>query len=496
MEDVKISDQLRGKTVAGVSWTMFSQISRYGTQFIIDIILARLLTPDDYGLIGMVTVFTGFALIFTDLGFGAALVQKKDATSKHYDSIFWLNGFAGITLTLLFIVGAPLIASFYDQALLAPVTMLISLNFLFGSLGLIQKTLLRKAMDFRKLAFAELTALLLAGCTGIGMALTGYGIWSLAWQSVILTFLTTIFLWFVSPWRPKRVYDGSAVKDLFAFSRNLLGFQMVNYWLRNGDYLLIGRFLGEVALGVYTKSYMLMLVPLRLISSNIGQVMFPAFSAIQDDHQRIATIYLKITRTIAMVTFPLSLGLLTVADEFVLAVFGDQWLAMIPVLRYLCIVGMLQSIGTLNGNLYLSQGRTDLQFKVGVTIGILGLIFISAGLQFGILGVAIAYTIFSIFAFVPSVGIAVNLVGLNIFDVIKNLYPLAIYASLMAGIVYGLGLLLPMGLNVWVQLFFKVILGVFSYAGLILIFKPLAYTDFKELILSQRRFAQQRGDAK
>ncbi|MFK7803304.1 MAG: MOP flippase family protein [Anaerolineae bacterium] len=490
MEDANVPGQLRSKTMVGISWTMFSQISRQVTRLIIDIILARFLAPDAYGLIGMVTVFTGFALIFTDMGFGAALVQKKDATEKHYNSIFWLNSLTGLVLTILFIVGAPLIASFYDQELLVPVTILIAFNFFIGSLGLIHKTLLRKMMDFRKLAIVELSALFIAGCIGVAMALTGYGIWSLAWQSVIMTFLTTIFLWIVSTWRPRRIYDSGAVKELFAFSGNLLGFQAANYWLRNGDYLLIGRFLGEIALGIYTKSYMLMLVPLRLISSNISQVMFPAFSVIQDDHKRIANIYLKITRTIAMITFPLSLGLWSVADEFVAVVFGEQWLAMIPVLRYLCIVGMMQSIGTLNGNLYLSQGRTDLQFKVGMIIGVLGLIFIYFGLQFGIVGVAIAYTVFSIIVFFPSVGIAVNLIGLHVYDVVKNLFPLLIYASTMAAIVTGVGLILPTDLIVWVQLVIKVLVGGLSYVGLILIFKPQAYSDILELVLSQKRLKQ------
>lgn len=475
------SGQLKEKTVAGISWTMFSQISRQGVQFVLDVILARLLTPDDYGLIGMVTVFTGFALIFTDLGFGSALVQKKDASERHYTSIFWLNTLTGLILTILFIVGSPLIANFYDEEILRPVTILISMTFVLGSLGLVQKALLRKALDFRRLAIAELGALLIAGSVGVGLALSGYGIWSLAWQVVVLTALTSLFLWVVSSWRPTFHYNRPAVRELLAFSGNLLGFESVNYWLRNGDYLLVGRFLGEVSLGLYTKSYQLMLVPLRLISTNISQVMFPAFSTIQDDHERIGNIYLKITRTIAMITFPISLGLWSVAPEFVEVVFGTKWLEMVPVLRYLSLVSMFQSIGTLNGNLYLSQGRTDLQFKVGIIIGIVGLLFIYFGLPYGIVGVAIAYSIFSFLAFFPSVSIAVGLIGLSIGAVIKNLYLLLIFALIMAFAVWFSDLFIPADLPTWVILGLKVAIGGVVYGTLLQIVKPVAYVEALEL---------------
>ena len=487
------ANEFQQKTVTGIGWSVVSQLGRQGVQFVIGAILARLLSPDAFGLIGMVTVFVGFANIFTDLGFGSALIQKQDTNPAHYFSIFWINAGTGLLLMLLFMAFSPLISSFYGQPVLAPLTRLISVNFFVGSLGIVQSSLLRKRLDFRRLAFVDLVALIISGTIGVTMAFLGLGVWSLAWQSVVSTSLKAALLWIASDWRPAMRFKWAAVKDLLGFSSNLLGFSSINYWLRNMDNMLVGRFLGKAALGIYSKSYSIMLLPLTMISRTIGKVMFPALSAIQHDVSRVAKIYLRITRTIAMVTFPMMIGLWVVADHFVLAVFGNQWAGMIPILRIFCIIGMIQSIGTLNGNLYLSQGRSDLQFKVGIVIGSLGIGAIALGLRWGVEGVAKAYGVLSVLVAYPSISIAVSLVGLTFLSVVRNLLGVSACATAMGIAVWALGSLLPSSWPHWANLAVQVPFGGIVYFLLIRMFKIQAYQDLRVVALAQ--WQQRKGRA-
>jgi O-antigen/teichoic acid export membrane protein len=484
--------------ISGIGWNVVSRLGRVGLQFIIGVILSRLLSPADFGLVAMITVFTGFATIFMDLGFGSALIQKQDTRPEHYDSVFWLNMAAGLLLMGLFAAVAPLLAWLYDQPLLTPLTLFISTNFLITAFSSVQITLLQKQLHFSRLAYAELAALIISGVIAIAMALTGFGVWSLAVQTVLLSLLTVIFVWMKSGWRPSWRFSREAVRELIAFSSNLLGFNSLNYWLRNGDNFLVGRFLGTAELGIYSRAYSLMLLPLSIVSRTVGQVMFPAFSSIQSDPARVARIYLRMTRTIAFVTFPAMVGLWVVSPHFVPAIFGDQWLDMIPILRIFCLVGLLQSIGTLNGNLYLSQGRSDLQFRVGLVLGLAGLLAIVLGLRWGIEGVAMAYAIFSALAFYPSVKIAVSLVGLSFAEVVRNLGGVTVLSLLMGAILWTINEQVG---NRWRHAEALLILtaaGAVIYGVVVHGSRLAAYQDVRQLLAEQRarRFSAVGGVAK
>ncbi|MCH8873330.1 MOP flippase family protein, partial [candidate division KSB1 bacterium] len=466
----------------GIGWSVISRLGTKSMEVVTGIILARLLSPDAFGLIAMIMIFSGFANIFREMGFGAALIQKQDTTSEHHSSIFWLNLATGFFLTLLFIALSPVIANFYSEPLLIPVIILVSLNFLIGSVSVVQSSLLKKRLEFKRLALVELVTLLVSGAVGITLALLGFGVWSLAWQGVIATCSTVILIWVISDWRPAMSFKWTAIKDLLGFSMNLIGFSMLNYWARNADNLLIGRFIGTSALGIYSRAYSIMLLPLKMISRRVAQVMFPAFASIQANKKRVAKIYLRITHTIALVTFPMMIGLLTVSDHFVLAVFGNQWAGMIPILKVFCVVGMTQSIVTLNGNLYQSQGRADLQFKVGVVMGVLGVAAIVLGLRWGVKGVAYAYAIFTVLISYPDIKIAASLVGLSFLKVFTNLLGVSACAAVMGIAIWACGVLLPSNWPHWGYLLFQVPVGLIVYIMLIHSYKIKAYEDIRELV--------------
>ncbi len=280
--------------------------------------------PDVLGLIGLVTVFTGFAQIYADLGLSAALIQKQDVTEEHFSTVFWINVAGGAILSLGTAAAAPGIATFYGREILVPITLALSVNFLVGSTGIIHSVRFTRALDFRTLALIDITATAVSGSLGIALALTGWGVWSLVAQSIAQNIVRVVGLWVVGDWRPRIEFHWHALTDLMGFSANLLGFSTLNYWTRNGDNLLIGKFLGSTPLGLYSKAYSTMLFPVQNISGQISRVMFPASSQIQADPQRISSIYLRMTRTIALLTFPMMVGVSVVAEPFVLALFGTS----------------------------------------------------------------------------------------------------------------------------------------------------------------------------
>lgn len=387
---------LKQKTIKGLTWSFASQFGKQASLFIITAILARLLSPDDFGLLGMATVFTGFVQMINEEGISGALIQNQKLGEKHYSSVFWLNIFVGALLMLLMTFLSPLIAAFYRKPELSPILMLISLNFITASFVVVQRALFTKELDFKKLAIAETIAVIASGIVAIVLAYKGYGVYSLVYQILILTLINMLALWMLSNWRPKFTFEIEAIKDIFHFSIHMTGFNILNYIARNIDYLLIGKFLGAEPLGYYTLAYKLMLYPLQSISWTIGRVMFPAFSKIQHDLAKVRENYLKMIKAISLITFPMMFGLFAVAPEFIRVVYGPKWEPVILLIQILCFCGLVQSIGTTVGTIYQSQGRADLQFKLSAIYAAMASSSIAVGLQWGLVGVALSYSIFSI----------------------------------------------------------------------------------------------------
>lgn len=412
---------LKRKTITGLFWSFFSQGGRYIGQFIITAILARFLSPNDFGLLAMATVFINFAMIFSEMGISSALIQKQDTTSRHYYSAFWLNIIVGICLTLIIIVSSTAIAKFYKRPELKSILSVISINFFIASFAIVKQALLTKEMDFRKLATIDMVAVIISGIAGILLAYKGFGVWSLVFQSIIFTSLNTIILWLLSPWRPRLIFAKSDIKDIFRFSANLTGFNIVNYFARNIDYLLIGKFLGSQALGYYMLAYRLMLMPIYGISVSISRVIYPAFSKIQSDFEKVKSSYLKMVKAISLVTFPAMLTLIILAPEFVSVVFGEKWAPATLLIQILSICGMLQSVSAILGNIRLSQGRAGFHLKIGILNGFFACLAIVIGLNWGVYGVALAYTLFSVLWFYYTNFVTLPLIKLPIKEFFKAL---------------------------------------------------------------------------
>ncbi len=481
---------LTQKTVKGVGWSGISQILRLLFQFGVTAILARLLTPNDFGLLAMVVVFTNFVMIFRDFGLTAALIQRKEIIEEHLSSCFWINILVGFLLTLVFIVLAPLISHFYSEVRLNRIIMILASTFFISSFGIVQGALFTKEMNFKSLAIVEILAIAISGTIAIVLAFSGFGVWSLVYKQIVSNLVRVFFLWIFSSWKPKFVFRWQRVKELLGFGLNLTGFKFVNYFNRNLDNLLIGRFLGSTPLGFYNLAYRLLLFPLGNISSVIGRVMFPGLSMIQDDKNKVCYIYIKATRYIALITFPLMMGILVVAPQFIIVIFGLQWERSIFLVQILALVGLWQSICSTVGWIYQSQGRTDILFKWGLfSVTIITIAFI-IGLRWDVEGITIAYAFAAFLLMYPNFAIPFRLIDLKISYFIKQFYTIFLATIGMGTIVFILRLFMENTLkeNDLIILITTVITGILSYALLLYLLEKNLYKEalqlFKQLKLT------------
>jgi PST family polysaccharide transporter len=425
---------LKTRTVRGIGWSATSQIARLLMQILISAILARLLVPSDFGLIAMVAVFSNFVAVFSDFGLTSAIVQKKEVSDEALSSTFWINVGLGALLTMALAASAPLIAAFYSEPRLTPLVVFISTTFFIASFGNVQSGLLMKRMNFKALAVIGICAIGISGPIAVFLAFSGYGVWSLAWYTVLSTSIMVVFTWIYARWVPHFLLGLRHMKGLLGFGANLTGFSLVNYFSLNMDNLLVGRFLGAAPLGFYNLAYSLLVFPASNISGVVGRVMFPALSIIQHDKQLVREAYITANRYIAAVSFPLMIWVLVTAPQLVRVVYGPKWIPVIPLIQIFALVGLEQSIANNVGWIFLSQGRTDTLLKVGAVGTIVVVISFVVGLRWGVEGVVIAYTIASYLIAYPVSAIAFRLIDLKVKDFFAKLWSIVL-ATLILGIV-------------------------------------------------------------
>lgn len=427
---------LQKKTVSAIKWSSLSQFGTQGIAFIVVAILARLLSPSDYGLIGMATVVIGFMNLFKDLGTCSAIIQKPNPSDVLLTSVFWVNvGFGSFCMFFTAIL-SPLISLFFHEPRLTIVMQVLSVTFFISSLSIVQYSLLQKKLSFNTIAKVDLSASLVSGTVGISMAISGFGVWSLVFQSISSTLVTTSLLWISLRWRPQFIFSWLEVKAISSYSLNLIGHTGFNYFVRNADYVLIGRYLGTQELGYYTLAYRLMLYPMRNVSYVIGRVLFPAFSKIQDDNALFRKMFLKISPGIALITFPMFLGIWVVADLLILTVIGKKWFPVVILLRILAPVGLIHTFGSSIASVYQAKGRTDLFFRWGVLTGVIMVVSYVIGLRWGIVGVAWAFLSAALILAYPLFAIPFRLIGLNFNKFLYAIFrPFACSAIMLTSLV-------------------------------------------------------------
>jgi len=483
-----VSSSLSHRAVRGVIWTGSSQLIRQIFSWLVTVVLARLLVPEDFGIVGMTAIFTGFIGQINELGLSAAIIQKKDLTDSHLHTSFWTSLAAGVMLCGVSIGLSPLAADFFNKPLVQPVMAVSSAGFIIGSFGIVHRAILKKKLEFKKIAAAEIGGTVAYGLVAISLAFAGKGVWSLVGGGLSKSFVSVLVLYKSYNWYPRAHFNYSRFKDLFRFGRNVMGANLMYHLSSNIDYLIVGRLLGASVLGYYTLAYNLATFPLRKISLAVTKVTFPTFSEIQNENEKLQQAYLKSVTYISLVTFPLLAGLLSIAPEFVKIIYGEKWGPAILPLQILCIAGALYSVGATVGSIYLSKGRADLEFKLSLfRFMVLGLLAI-AGSKFGIIGIASAVTIYCIISLFIFQAIANSLISLRMKDYFLALLPSTLGSIAIVGVIIAYRQLqVILALGNYIFLITSVLLGVIIYLMVLRLINIRVLSEMLKLILGSIR---------
>ncbi len=432
----------------------------------------------------MVLVLTGFASILSDMGLGASLIQKQAVSDRHLNSAFWVNVAAGAFLTILFGLTAPLIALFYKEPLLRLLTAIIALNLILNSLNVVQNALLDRSLNFRTKFWIGSVSLLVSGIVAIVLALNGAGVWSLVAQSIASTAIQVAIMWHLSSWRPRLSFDLSAFRELMHFGKNLMASSIVHYCGGNFDKLAIGRLLGSSVLGIYNLADKLMRLPINNVTGVTSTVMFPVLSAMQDEVESVKRTYLRATRMIALLTFPMMIGLSILAEPAILVVYGEKWREAIRVVQLLCFSGMAQSVYFTGGWIFLSRGRTDIILGWGVYTTLIRVIGVLIGAHWGIMGVAWAYVLGTyVFICYPTWSSAGRLVSLRFKELFRNLAG-PFFCAVSMGLLLWISDRWIFGSQVYlIRLVIQVPLGVLVYGFLIRQLRLEAFLEVQKIVL-------------
>ncbi|MCF8333443.1 MAG: lipopolysaccharide biosynthesis protein [Bacteroidales bacterium] len=384
-----MASQVKEQAVRGVAWSLVERFGMHFLRFLLNLILARLLTPDDYGLIGMLVIFIEVANVVMDGGFVKAYVQKKVVSPKDASTIFYFNLLISIILYFIFFLTAPLVADFYSQPQLIEIIKVMGLVFIIDAMGLIQIAHLTRTVNFKLKSKIMMTATLSGGVLGIAAAYYGFGVWSLVIQNLARAVIKTIGFWITSSWKPKAVFSMQSLKSMFAFGSWMLLSGIIQRLFRNLNLLVIGRVFPAAAVGFYTNSKQIQRTASEQMVGAIGAVAFPVFSKMQDNKERLRNGMRQFLRHTLFLMTPLLVILMVVAEPFVIIFLKEKWAPMVPYLQWLCIVGILFPLNSTNVQLLVAQGKSNLNFRISLIKNILRVINIAIMYRFGVLYIII-----------------------------------------------------------------------------------------------------------
>ena len=418
--------ELRRSSIRGGSVTLASQAINIAIQLASTVVLARLLSPEDYGVMAMVLAVTGFAGLFRDLGLSSAAIQKKDLTTTQQSNLFWLNLAMGAALTALVAAASPLVAWFYGKPELTTVTLVLSSTFLIGSFGAQHGASLVREMQFTRQAVATISGAIIGLVIAIALALRGFSYWSLVWGNLGGAIVTTILLLALSPFCPGLPARGTGVREMLRFGANITAFDFVNYFSRNLDNIIIGRFCGAEPLGLYNRAYSILMLPINGIRGPINMVAFSAMSKLQGDPQSLRSYYCKTTSLIALLSMPITAFLFVAAEPLIEITLGPKWHGAVPIFSLLAIAAFIQPASGFAGSLLLSIGAGGRMLHCALFNGAIVILSFVVGVRWGAVGVALSYAIANYIIIYPWLSWAYRVTPVSFLDFAQACsYPIA-----------------------------------------------------------------------
>lgn len=426
---------IKGKAISGMVWTSIEKVSTIFIQFILGIIIARILMPSDYGIIGMLTIFIGIAQTFLDSGFASALIQKKNRTETDYSTVFYFNIIISIFLYVIFYITAPYIARFYNIHILTDVTRIITLSLIIGGFSIVQQTKLSIDLNFKLQALSTLISVTISGLCGIIMAYNNFGVWALVFQNLLNHLLKTIILWGFSKWIPQLVFSLKSLKELFSFGSKLLCSSMINTIYSNIYTIVIGKFFNASEVGLYNRALQFASIPSTTTTEIITKVNFPILSQIQDDNTRLLQAYKKLLRMPLFILYPILFCIATLACPLIELILGTKWLSCVPYLQILCIGHLFYPLTHINLNLLYVKGYSNLVLKLELIKKPLAFAILIISIPFGIWWICLGNALYSFIAFVINCYYTNKILNYGFYSQIKLLLPILTYSFIMICIV-------------------------------------------------------------
>lgn len=455
-----MSETLKSKTTKGFIWSAVENFSIQAIQFVFGLIMARILTPHDYGLVGMLVVFIAIGQTFTESGFANALIQNQKRTEVDYSTAFYFNIVVGVLSYLILFVLAPFIASFYGLPQLEILTRVLMFVLIINSFSVVQRAQFTINLDFKKQAQATVKSVFISGVIGIVVAYFGGGVWSLVIQLLSRNFLNVIFLWYYSKWRPVRAFSWESFKGMWSFGYKLLCSGLLDTLYKNIYQLLIGKFFSSSDLGNYTRAQQFAVFPSINLTSIHQRVAYPILSSIQDNSERLSILFLRYLRLAAFVAFPLMIGLSALAEPLILSVLTKKWEGAIVLLQIICFSLMWHPVQTINLNVLKVKARTDLYLKLEIYSKIIGLSLLVLSLPFGLYAMCISGVFSMIFSCLINSYYVGKEIGVGMIKQIKVLLPIFFSSLIMGAVVFKGVSFIDCQL---LKLFAGVILGVVVY---------------------------------
>ncbi|MBR3030252.1 MAG: lipopolysaccharide biosynthesis protein [Bacteroidales bacterium] len=482
-----MATSLKQKAAAGMVWTTLQKYSKMFIQFISGIVLARLLTPYDYGCIGMLSIFMVLAEAFIDGGFGSALIQKKQPTQADYSTIFWWNLGMAVLMYAILYVSAPAISRFYDIPLLSDVLRVQGLVLFIYAFNIVQRNQLKKKLNFKVLSIVTIITSVTALCVTIFMAYKGYGVWALVAQNLISAAIPAIIFWFFIKWRPILTFSRQSFKELFGFGFYMFLIHLIDRFSRQLTGLVIGKVYNPATLGYYSKAFGTEKLASHTISSIMTQVTYPLYAEVQDNKKVLINMIKRMTTTISYITFPLLFILMLTAKPLFILLYSDKWIQSIPYFQVLCFAGLAVCLQASNLQAISAIGKSRTLFMWTIVKRTVGLGAMLGGLVlFGMKGLLAGAIINAWFAYFVNIFLVSKHIGYKWSQQLSAIAPVAIVSTLAACIAFLS--IHYLGLNMYLDGILKLIIYLLIYIGWSLIFKPEAYTYFLSIIPDKFRF--------
>ncbi len=467
------------KSIHGIIWSAIERFSLQGVNFIIGIILARLLFPSDFGMIGMLSIFLSVSQTFIDCGFSNALIRQKETSTEDYGTAFIINFAISVVAFVVLYLSAPYVATFYNMPDLQPVMRVVSTTLIINALYTVHKVKLSRNVDFKTQAKASLCAAIISGILGITLAYNGFGVWSLVYQTVCNSILNFVLMIVLLKWFPKPIFTKKSFHSLFGFGSKILIASIISSIYSNLYNIVIGKCFSASSLGFYTRADQLGMFPSNNVAGILSRVTYPILSQLQDEPDRLRRIYIKYLQMSCFVVFPLMMGLAALAKPLIVLILGEKWLPSVILLQILCFGMMLDPVCNINLNLLYVKGRSDLVLKLEIIKKSVAISILIAALPFGLVGLCVGRSSYGIIATVLNMVYTRKFIDLSILGQMKIITPSLLLSLLMAACSYGITLL---QLNNGIQLALGVVVGMLFYIGVALMLKMDSINYLLEMV--------------